>query len=516
VSQVVGTLIRSWFELGESRSEYRVIAVREALGRAAVITGAIGPDYVISRIRAEIGAPGEKIRRIPSWTICREWIRNGDDAVWSAVRTWFETSESPEIVAEIGEIVLRPLASDVSEVFKLLLKSASVGSESDNRGRVALLALSDAVTSLNSAREALSALGIVEGAPVGHQLHVLRFLGRCAHAMTEGEQDRVLNDLPNNLDLTPIVGGFQPVPSAFLNQVVARALATASRVSEEALAKHLVLLSPALSPIVRTAAVHWLSRQLDSKRRQIPRIASEALRILLPGVEPALWHRVVEQVAAHLENARDDAHRGAHGYTLSAWLQNDAANERDFAAAARSARAVLAREGVGREGRKGVFAMLKELARVDPVMAEEEVAVALAGLGKLLGASERVTDDLAGIGQVVYFISRKDPGRAWPLARRVIGLGERAKLGRGGWDRVSAVCSGTVRSGLDDEQVRPQIIRAIVELPNIVQAMVVRCARDQDRSEVFHAIARLKVSPAASVEVEQWGHDRSGAAAGSS
>lgn len=405
---------------------------------------------------------------------------------------------------------MRPLAAEAPSVFALLIDVAmDPDSEASGRRRMSLNALGDAVASFQQARSGLALLPTIERAPDGYAPYVLRFLGRCAHATTVEERSHLLATLPDSLDLTAMVGGFQPIASDFLNTVVLRALRNVSRATEETLAKHLVLVQGALDGPTRASVVRWLLHLLDSPRREIPRIASEAVRQLLDGVEETLWHEAFGRVASRLTSTREDAHGGAHGHTLSDWLQRSEASDRERDIASRAVMTVLASGNVGRETRRGAFAILKELARVEPGRVEGEIDGLLERLHGLLRQSERVTDDLTGIGQVIYFISLANPEGAWRLLRRVVELSENANLGRGGWDKVCAVSSGTVRSGLEHDSVRADIVAKLSSLPDLFQAMVVRCARDRNDPETFKQLSKLSLSQAAVGERELWAHERS-------
>jgi hypothetical protein len=190
-------------------------------------------------------------------------------------------------------------------------------------------------------------------------------------------------------------------------------------------------------------------------------------------------------------------------------LDQSFAEDTDKADALKTTTRVLLNSGAGRETRRGAFTALKQLVRLDPSTSLASVGTILDDLELRAHRNALATDDLTGIGQAIYFVSNNDPAMGWILAERMIILGTTIGLGRAGWDKVAAVCSGTIRNGLDKPEVRREITGTLTQLPNIVQATIVRCARDQNDLEVFRLLATLELSPAARVELTQWAHERS-------
>jgi hypothetical protein len=124
------------------------------------------------------------------------------------------------------------------------------------------------------------------------------------------------------------------------------------------------------------------------------------------------------------------------------------------------------------------------------------------------GAIEASAILLTGMSQLSFHIAEWDPVAAWTSAARIAKIGRAEELGRAGWDSIAAALKGTTRRALRNAAARLGVMADVEGLPEYIQAVVLRCAREDGQDELFEGFTAMKLSPSAAVILDDWGLSR--------
>jgi nucleoside phosphorylase len=528
VSEQASQLLFKWLETSEVRAGTRsLIELRDALAQAL---GACEVTPSRRQYEAELlqlsrqGTTDSSEPRLRVFSLWRHRVLSGVCSLQSDVWPLFSKTDQLAVLADLTEIVIGPLAKETYEpLFELLVTAArdlsgQARTAFDQRRYEFILdALVHYLEQPGTVQVVLGATGIGGSALDSLSSIEMRVLAKCIPFLSDQDAnyaDALIRKLGTPLDLLENLPS-SSVQCLRLAEQLVGVLIERALPKEEAprFAAQLSRFAGTFSPNLYGRAQSWLLSAIRAPSQATRRAALRALADVLKArtdtkIDPAIAHEMLAQ----WQGRKRDADAVWFGVFLTTLLDfwrptPDVGEELRNVALSQ----ILARDSLAwKETRTSAYSLLKRLAAITPSQVAIDADKILSAFEKPTSTTRKITaEDVRGLGELVFVLGEDKPTEAWARAIRLAKIREATPPGRKGWDTLVAVLSGTIRRSLRVQETTHQLIEQFQQLPDPIQAEVVRCAMEEDSDEVFNAFERLQHSNRASQIFSAWAHIRS-------